>query len=183
MSGNAPSNGLYSLTSNSLPLYPTVGALLADAAAKGRLGTRGMGHSKQDMIFVRLCEFLADLFRDVPSDVKFAIDEDSERIVAFRPSRSEFPVACVGVRFFRDLILESAPPHGVHLLLRLIPRKNREHLLGDLEEEYTTIVLPEYQKNRARLWYWWQAATSVASLLRARTMIAEAFAWLWKRMR
>jgi len=181
MSGKTPSNGMYSLTSNSLPLYPSVGALLADAAAKGRLGTRDIEHTNRDMIFVRLCEFLGDLFRDVPSDVRFCIDEDSERIVAFRPSRSELSVAYVDVRHFRDSILEEqqpapsapAPPHGAQLLLLLISTKNREHLLGDMEEEYTTIVLPEYGRSRAWFWYWWQAAISVASHL---------WAQLWRRM-
>lgn len=49
---------------------------------------------------------------------------------------------------------------GVRLLERMflltIPKRSREHLIGDLEEEYRTIVLPEYGRFRARLWYWRQ---------------------------
>lgn len=49
------------------------------------------------------------------------------------------------------------PPRIAQFALLMIPRRNREHLLGDLEEEYRAIVLPEYGQFWARVWYWVQA--------------------------
>ena len=35
-------------------------------------------------------------------------------------------------------------------------KKNREHLIGDLEGKYRAKVLPEYGRFWVRLWYWEQ---------------------------
>ena len=56
---------------------------------------------------------------------------------------------------------QKRPPRAARFLLLLIPKRNREHLLGDLEEEYRTIVLPEYGRFWAKLWYCEQAAIAV----------------------
>ena len=53
------------------------------------------------------------------------------------------------------------PPRVAVFALLLIPKKNREHLIGDLEEEYRTILLPQYGRFRARLWYWEQTALAL----------------------
>lgn len=53
------------------------------------------------------------------------------------------------------------PPKGAKFALLMIPQKNREHLIGDLEEEYRTIVLPEYGRFRANIWYWVQTVQAV----------------------
>jgi len=77
----------------------------------------------------------------------------------------------------------TSPPKAAKFIVLLVPKRHREHLIGDLEEEYITIVLPEYGATKARLWYWWQVAISVVPLLWAQVMRAEAIAWLWKRVR
>lgn len=59
-------------------------------------------------------------------------------------------------------------PAAAKFLLLLIPKKNREGLLGDLEEEYHTIVLPEYGLWAARRWYWWQVCISIGPLIWAK---------------
>jgi hypothetical protein len=46
----------------------------------------------------------------------------------------------------------------VQALLWIIPERNRDHIIGDLEEECRT-----YNKLFPRLWYSWQAITLVAS--------------------
>ena len=51
-------------------------------------------------------------------------------------------------------------PRIAKLLLLFVPKQNRECLLGDLEEEFNTVVLPEYGCVIAQLWYWEQALFS-----------------------
>lgn len=74
-------------------------------------------------------------------------------------------------------------PKSAKFILLLIPKSQREHLIGDLEEEYNTIVLPEYGVRKARGWYWWQVAISVGPLLWAQIRRGAFLAWLWKQVR
>lgn len=53
------------------------------------------------------------------------------------------------------------PPHLAQILLLILPRRNREHIIGDLEEEYRTS-----HKRFPRLWYWTQAMILTLSYLR-----------------
>jgi hypothetical protein len=69
---------------------------------------------------------------------------------------------------------EGAPPRSAKLILLLIPIRDREHLAGDLEEEYREIVLPQYGAGRACLWYWWQVAASITPMLWSQ---AKRVAW------
>jgi hypothetical protein len=78
--------------------------------------------------------------------------------------------------------LPSSPPAAAKFILLLIPKRHREHLIGDLEEEYTMMLLPEYGVKRARLWYWWQVAISVGPLCWSQVRRGIAIAWLWKRV-
>jgi hypothetical protein len=178
---------MYSLASNSRPLYPSVEALLTDAAVKDHLRELSPAHSEQDTIFRELRQNLTDLFSRVPpDDVMFCFDEDYERVVAFRPSKSVFAGACIDVRLFLNegqfASRASSRPRGAKLLLVLIPRKNREHLLGDIEEEYRTIVLPEFGTSRATLWLWWQVMISLAPLVGAQIRkTIDAARLFWKR--
>jgi hypothetical protein len=77
----------------------------------------------------------------------------------------------------------TSPPTTAKFILLLIPKRHREHLIGDLEEEYMTILLPEYGETKARTWYWWQVAISVGPLLWAQIRRGTAMAWLWKFFR
>jgi hypothetical protein len=52
-------------------------------------------------------------------------------------------------------------PHVGQYLLLLLPKKFRENLVGDLEEEYRTIVLPQYGPPKAKLWYWSQVLSAI----------------------
>jgi hypothetical protein len=54
-----------------------------------------------------------------------------------------------------------APPRSAQFALLLIPKRNREHLIGDLEEEFRTIVLPQYGRFLAGCWYFEQAAIAM----------------------
>lgn len=71
------------------------------------------------------------------------------------------------------------PPSAAIFLLMLAPKKHREHLLGDLEEEYRAAVLPRFGLRRARFWFWWQVCISLAPLIgqQLRRIIGLAAAW------
>ena len=62
-------------------------------------------------------------------------------------------------------IVDSRPPAGAQYLLLLLPKKYREALLGDLEEEYRTVVLPRYGSFWAKVYYWVQVLWSFLSIL------------------
>ena len=60
---------------------------------------------------------------------------------------------------------EASPPEPSRLaemlLYLMLPKHFREHLPGDLEEEFTTIILPKFGARYAKLWYWWQVIRSI----------------------
>jgi len=67
----------------------------------------------------------------------------------------------VHIEFFHPTRLDSTPPYwGLYCLL-LIPKRNREHLIGDLEEEFRTVILPRYGPRKAAYWYWWNVIVSI----------------------
>ena len=76
-----------------------------------------------------------------------------------------------------------SPPKAAKFILLLVPRRHREHLIGDLEEEYSTIVLPEYGTKKAQRWYWWHVAITVGPVMWAQIRRVAAMAWLWKHLR
>lgn len=53
------------------------------------------------------------------------------------------------------------PPRHAKFLLLLVPRKHLGTLVGDLEEDYQTRVLPEFGPVAARFWYWWQVMLEI----------------------
>jgi DNA-binding CsgD family transcriptional regulator len=75
------------------------------------------------------------------------------------------------------------PPEFARFLLLLVPKKYRENLLGDLDEEFTTIVLPDYGARKARLWYWWQMIASIAPIVWAQVKRIAGLVLLWKAVK
>jgi hypothetical protein len=53
------------------------------------------------------------------------------------------------------------PPRSAQFVLLLIPKRNREHLVGDLEEEFHTVVLPQHGRFLARCWYFEQVMLAI----------------------
>lgn len=64
-------------------------------------------------------------------------------------------------RISSELRRPKRPPRLAEFALMLIPRRSREHLVGDLEEEFRTKMLPEYGRFFAWLWYWEQTVIAV----------------------
>lgn len=62
----------------------------------------------------------------------------------------------------------------------VLPKHQRESILGDLEEEYNTIILPKFGLRTARLWYWKQAIGSVWPVLACRFKRMAIIAWMGK---
>lgn len=56
------------------------------------------------------------------------------------------------------------PPKFAEYLLYFLPKKNREPLLGDLEEEYHDIYA-RFGKSKAEFWYWGQVVRSFWPLI------------------
>jgi hypothetical protein len=73
-------------------------------------------------------------------------------------------------------VSEVGPPLAPKFLMLLIPPKNREAIIGDLEEEYRTILLREYGKRLANFYYWWHAILACGwSTLGAVANLAKMF--------
>lgn len=54
------------------------------------------------------------------------------------------------------------------LLGAVLPSDRREEFLGDLIEEFSTVVVPRFGTMRARWWLWGQVVRSLAPMLRCR---------------
>ena len=74
-------------------------------------------------------------------------------------------------------------PYAARFILLLIPRRHREHLIGDLDEEFSEIVLPQYGIRKARLWYWCQVLASIWPLFWAEMRRIAGLLVLWKGIR
>jgi hypothetical protein len=74
-------------------------------------------------------------------------------------------------------------PRLAQFALLLIPQRNREHLIGDLEEEYRTTVLPQYGPFLASCYYCWQVVASLAAYIWPCIKRIIGLTALWKIMR
>jgi hypothetical protein len=59
----------------------------------------------------------------------------------------------------------NSSPRLARAFLRAIPKRNREHLIGDLEEEFQTVVLPQYGYLLACCWYCEQVTLAIGNYL------------------
>jgi hypothetical protein len=67
----------------------------------------------------------------------------------------------------RARIRADAPPRWAECLLYLLLEKRaRDHLPGDLEEEFRTVMRPKFGERYARRWYCFQVLRSLWPLLR-----------------
>lgn len=62
----------------------------------------------------------------------------------------------------RDFFSGSRPASAVFLLYLLLSKSDRETIPGDLDEEFTTIILPKFGAPRALVWYWIQTIRTIA---------------------
>ena len=79
------------------------------------------------------------------------------------------------------------PPLAARFLLRLfVPKRDRQAFIGDLLEEYTEDVLPEFGRFRADLWFWKQSAAAVwafaARAVIKLSLVGAAVEWLRRHL-
>jgi hypothetical protein len=73
-----------------------------------------------------------------------------------------------------------APPTNAHFLLRLaLPAQHRDAVIGDLNEEYASVMLPRFGTRRANFWYWSQVARSISPLMARRLFQVVVQLWKW----
>ena len=81
----------------------------------------------------------------------------------------------------RRVAEQTVPPKRAEMLLHLgLPKRDRECMIGDLEEEYRRVILPKYGARVAVRWYWWQAVRSVAAASGGRVRVWLSFGGLAK---
>lgn len=79
----------------------------------------------------------------------------------------------------RPVAEQTVPPKRAEMLLHFgLPKRDRECMIGDLEEEYRRVILPKYGARVAARWYWWQAVRSVAAAFGARVRVWLSFGGL-----
>jgi len=71
------------------------------------------------------------------------------------------------------------PPLAAQYLLLIVPRKYRDNLVGDLEEEYL-LLLPTYGRRWTDRWYWWQVGAAFGRFL---LHLVAGLATVWKLIR
>ena len=55
----------------------------------------------------------------------------------------------------------SPPLAGRYVLDLLLPRKHRENLIGDIEQDYRTNILQRYGRTAASIWFWKQVLSEI----------------------
>ncbi len=79
----------------------------------------------------------------------------------------------------RPVAEQTVPPKRAEMLLHFgLPKRDRECMIGDLEEEYRRVILPKYGGRVAARWYWWQAVRSVAAASAGRVRVWLSFGGL-----
>lgn len=80
----------------------------------------------------------------------------------------------------RNQELGFEPPALAQFLLALVPVRHRETMLGDLEEEYWTRLVPKYGFRKARFWYWVQASYEIGGFITRILAGIAGIAWIRK---
>lgn len=70
----------------------------------------------------------------------------------------------------------SPPAMAEKLLVFFLDKKSREAMLGDLEEEYQTIIVPRLGDKVASLWYWYQVFRSIGPTILAAVLRLASWA-------
>jgi hypothetical protein len=76
------------------------------------------------------------------------------------------------------------PSSAERLACYLLPKRRREDILGDLEEDYRATFLPKFGPREARRMYWSHFIRSAAATVPAWiwTAVVGAVAWLWGKL-
>ncbi|MDH3673794.1 MAG: permease prefix domain 2-containing transporter [Gammaproteobacteria bacterium] len=79
----------------------------------------------------------------------------------------------------QDGIVRAHLPRRAEQLATLFFTKHlRENVLGDLEEEFETIIVPKFGVRFGRRWYWFQVVRSIWAVMGASLLKLGLIAWL-----
>lgn len=124
-------------------------------------------HNQVQLNF-RFNEDLAEKVAEVNHQIQLSLTSTAEEMETFKLGLRALNLPGQWIRTsVKTAEVADTPPRTAKFLLLLIPKKNREGILGDLEEEYRTILLPEYGLRLARFYYWWHSLLTGASFLLA----------------
>ncbi|MBT9099995.1 hypothetical protein KFZ76_20040 [Methylovulum psychrotolerans] len=127
-------------------------------------------------------KFYTSLKNDIAQDEKLRqkIAELRQTRAALRQANEELKLSMLNLyralseallsKFFsllkEDNIANTPPKTAEYLLYLVVPRKNRDALLGDLQEDFNE-VLEKFGLRHAKFHYWVQAFRSIPPLLTA----------------
>jgi hypothetical protein len=171
--------------------------LQKDPLIEATINDPNLAELRRDPAVTAIRNHIQGMFLDPPSNRKIFFSEKTRQYLVTRSS-DQTVLALVDADIARYVIADNLsyrrvlvpsknvsrePPRAAKLLLLFIPKKNREHLLGDLEEEYQTSVLPEYGLRAARRWYWWHVCLSIGPFAWVGFKRVAGFVLLWKSVR
>jgi hypothetical protein len=65
-------------------------------------------------------------------------------------------------RRYLEVVGNKLPTCGCFLLYLFLSKIDRDVIPGDLEEEFTTLILPKFGPVRAQIWFWVQVVRNIA---------------------
>jgi hypothetical protein len=86
------------------------------------------------------------------------LDKDLRRLKA-KLEAIQAPRHSAGSRWARPI---RPPERASYLLYLFLVRADRQTIPGDLDEEFTLIILPRFGPRRARIWFWSQTIKTIA---------------------
>lgn len=72
------------------------------------------------------------------------------------------------------------PLNACYFLSLVLSPCDRQAIVGDLNQEYWTYIVPEFGERRARLWFWTQTAKSIVPIVSRRVVKLAAGLATWK---
>lgn len=87
-------------------------------------------------------------YRDANRALKWAVEQENEKTTLMTASKED-----------------KARPHrfAEKMLYLFLPKGQREHIPGDLEEEFKEVILPKFGRSYAQFWYWSQVLRSIVA--------------------
>lgn len=122
----------------------------------------------------------ADLLKLVVSEVKLVGCENDSEFPLSNKSTEKSAKAGWGWIFVHARSRRKAPklcgndavPQRAELILRFaLPKEQREYLIGDLDEEFRSEMVPKFGYRVAARWYWVQVLKAVAGAFGARLRV------------
>lgn len=101
-----------------------------------------------------------DQTQQAPTRLQYTVSKDTVKQARQAPTRLQFVVAPPGSG--GQAASPPPPSWATFMMYCFLGKSDRETIAGDLEEEFTTDVLPKLGPGRARVWFWTQAIGAIA---------------------